>query len=192
MTRVKRGSVARRRRKKVLLITSGAIGSNSYLFRIAQQHAIKAIRYSYRGRRERKRFYRSLWLVRLNARLQVYGWNYSSFSSYLRQKNCLLNRKILAQIILYDPISFQRLLDLPKLIICFIYMYLTARKKTTSERPYMISYKNINLLRHYVGFTGKILPRRITKLNAKEHRAIAKAIRRARRVGLLPFVWLTY
>jgi large subunit ribosomal protein L20 len=192
MTRVKRGSVARKRRKKILLITSGAIGSNSRLFRIAQQHSMKAIRYSYRGRRDRKRLYRSLWLVRLNARLQIYGWNYSSFFSYLRQKKCLLNRKILAQIIFYDPIFFQRLLDISKLIIHFIYMYLTARKKTALEKPYTINYKNISLLRHYIGFTGKILPRRVTKLNAKEHRAVAKAIRRARRVGLLPFVWLTY
>jgi large subunit ribosomal protein L20 len=112
MTRVKRGSVARKRRKKILSIATGAIGSNSRLFRIAQQHSIKAIRYSYRGRRERKRIYRSLWLVRLNARIQVYGWNYSSFFSYLRQKKCLLNRKTLAQIILYDPICFQRLLNL--------------------------------------------------------------------------------
>ena len=71
-------------------------------------------------------------------------------------------------------------------------MYLTVRKKIISEKPYTIDYKNINLLRHYIGFTGKILSRRITKLNAKEHRTVVKAIRRARRVGLLPFVWLTY
>jgi large subunit ribosomal protein L20 len=116
MVRVKRGSVARRRRKKILSVASGAIGSNSRLFRIAQQHSMKAIRYSYRGRRERKRLYRSLWLVRLNARVQVYGWNYSSFFSYLRQNNCLLNRKVLAQMVLYDPISFQRLLTL---LLCF-------------------------------------------------------------------------
>lgn len=71
-------------------------------------------------------------------------------------------------------------------------MYLIVRKKIVSEKPYTINYKNINLLRHYIGFTGKILPRRVTKLNAKEHRTVVKAIRRARRVGLLPFVWLTY
>lgn len=112
MTRVKRGLIARRRRKKILLIVNGAIGSNSRLFRISQQHVIKVIRYSYRSRRERKRFYRSLWLVRLNVRIRVYGWNYSSFFSYLRQKKCLLNRKTLAQIIFYDPSSFQELLDL--------------------------------------------------------------------------------
>jgi ribosomal protein S18 len=75
-------------------------------------------------------------------------------------------------------------------------MYLTPRKKLNLDKedllPYTISYKNVTLLRHYIGFTGKILPRRTTKLNAKEHRAIAKAIRQARRIGLLPFVWLTY
>jgi len=120
MTRVKRGLVARRRRKKILSIVSGSIGSNSRLFRISQQHSIKAMRYSYRGRQEQKRLYRSLWLVRLNVRIQVYGWNYSSFFSYLRQKKCLLNRKMLAQIIFYDPIFFQKLLDLFKLYVLFI------------------------------------------------------------------------
>jgi small subunit ribosomal protein S18 len=56
---------------------------------------------------------------------------------------------------------------------------------------FIINYKNVGLLRRYIGITGKILPRRITKLKTKEHRIIAKAIRQARRVGLLPFVWLT-
>jgi ribosomal protein S18 len=55
---------------------------------------------------------------------------------------------------------------------------------------FFIDYKNVNLLRRYIGITGKILPRRITKLTAREHRLVAKSIRRARRVGLLPFVWL--
>ena len=73
-------------------------------------------------------------------------------------------------------------------------MYLIFRRRISPEKKllYTINYKNINLLRHYVGFTGKILPRRVTKLTAKDHRAITKAIRQARRVGLLPFVWLTY
>jgi small subunit ribosomal protein S18 len=56
---------------------------------------------------------------------------------------------------------------------------------------FFIDYKNVNLLRRYIGITGKILPRRVTKLTASEHRRVAKAIRQARRVGLLPFVWLT-
>jgi len=58
--------------------------------------------------------------------------------------------------------------------------------------PYTINYKNIYLLRRHISLTGKIIPRHITKLTAKEHRSMAKAIRQARRVGLLPFVWLTH
>jgi small subunit ribosomal protein S18 len=65
------------------------------------------------------------------------------------------------------------------------------KESLPSTLLYSIEYKNVNLLRRYIGITGKILPRRITKLTAKEHRSIAKAIRQARRVGLLPFVWLT-
>jgi small subunit ribosomal protein S18 len=55
---------------------------------------------------------------------------------------------------------------------------------------FTINYKNVNLLRHYISPTGKILPRSITKLTSKNHRAISRAIRQARRVGLLPFVWV--
>jgi large subunit ribosomal protein L20 len=80
MTRVKRGAIARQRRKKILSSTKGAIGSNSYLFRIAQQHFIKSIRYAYFGRRERKREYRSLWTVRLGATSRTYGKNIAFFS----------------------------------------------------------------------------------------------------------------
>ena len=65
------------------------------------------------------------------------------------------------------------------------------KKSLPSTLPFTINYKNIYLLRRYLGITGKILPRHTTKLTAKEHRAIAKAIRQARRIGLLPFVWLT-
>jgi large subunit ribosomal protein L20 len=93
MTRVKRGAVARQRRKKILSLTKGAIGSNSYLFRIAQQHSIKAICYAYRSRRERKRQYRSLWVTRLNAIVRSYGKEYSSFFRNIRKKKVSLESK---------------------------------------------------------------------------------------------------
>jgi large subunit ribosomal protein L20 len=202
MVRVKRGIVARKRRKKVFSLTKGAIGSNTYLFRMAQQHAIKSIRYAYRGRHERRRQGRSISLVRLNARVRIYGLNYSSFIHLLRQKKYFLNRKMLVQLAIYDIVAFQTLLDLffmfnfsVKIFFCGA---LLSRRNTYPKKEslpstllYSIEYKNVNLLRRYIGITGKILPRRITKLTAKEHRSIAKAIRQARRVGLLPFVWLT-
>ena len=65
--------------------------------------------------------------------------------------------------------------------------------KNTTLPPifsYIINYKNVNLLRRYIGITGKILPRRVTKLTVKEQRVMAKAIRRSRRVGFMPFVCL--
>jgi small subunit ribosomal protein S18 len=79
-----------------------------------------------------------------------------------------------------------------------MYFFRTAlpRKNTyvlgTSTHDYTLDYKNRNFLRRYIGATGKILPRHVTKISAKEQRMIAKAIRRARRVRLLPFVWITY
>jgi large subunit ribosomal protein L20 len=112
MTRVKRGSVSRQRRKKIICLTKGAIGSNSRLFRIAQQSMIKSLRYAYCGRRDRKRRYRSLWIVRLNARVRVHGLNYSSFIHQLYQEKCQLNRKILSQIAIFDPVAFQNLVTL--------------------------------------------------------------------------------
>ena len=111
MTRVKRGAVARQRRKKILSSTKGTIGSNSYLFRIAQQHFIKSIRYAYFSRRERKREYRSLWTARLNTVVLTYGKKYSLFFYDLRKKKNLLNRKVLSQLSLFDPKRFKALIN---------------------------------------------------------------------------------
>ena len=79
--------------------------------------------------------------------------------------------------------------------LIFFLLILVSRKDIYLKNPsllfYTVNYKNVNLLRRYIGISGKILPRRITNLTAKEHRSIAKAIRQSRRVRLLPFVWLT-
>jgi large subunit ribosomal protein L20 len=117
MVRVKRGRVARKRRGKRKHLVKGSKGSGSYLIRISYQQAMKALRYAYRGRRLRKRRNRSLSLIRVNASVYLKGLNYSSFSCYLRKKKCLLNRKILAQLAFYDPVSFYTLL---KLLFIFI------------------------------------------------------------------------
>jgi large subunit ribosomal protein L20 len=111
MTRVKRGAVARQRRKKILQLTSGARGSNSRLFRRAQQHARKALRYAYRGRNERKRQFRRLWIVRLNAATREQGRSYSTFRHALKTARCLLNRKTLSQLAAFDPTAFASILN---------------------------------------------------------------------------------
>lgn len=102
MRRVKRGAVARIRRKKVLYWSKGRIGSNSRLFRIAKQQIIKSNNASYRGRRRRKRFFRSLWIIRLQRAVRTFGIDYRSVVYRLRRHKCLLNRKVIAQLILID------------------------------------------------------------------------------------------
>ncbi len=110
MTRVKGGNVSRKRHKKIFVLTKGFRGAASILFRIANQQNMKALRYSYRNRREKKNDFRSLWIVRLNAVLRRYGLNYSEFIHDLKIKNIELNRKILAQLSICDPEAFTQLL----------------------------------------------------------------------------------
>lgn len=107
MTRVKRGYVARRRRNRILTITAGSKRAHSRLFRSAQQQAMKTLVYSHRDRNRRKRDFRHLWITRLNAAVREKGSSYNQLMNKLYKSNIVLNRKILAQIAVLDPISFQ-------------------------------------------------------------------------------------
>jgi large subunit ribosomal protein L20 len=116
MTRVKRGSVARKRRNKILKSMKGTRGSQSILFRIANQQSRKAALYSYVDRRNRKRVFRSLWIRRINASLRSEKCsenknqlNYSKFIHRLKISKLKLNRKTLSQLAILDPISFQEI-----------------------------------------------------------------------------------
>ena len=100
MTRVKRGNVARKRRKEVLNLAEGFRGSSSRLFRTAQQQTMKALRYSYRDRQQRKREFCGLWISRINAAARSYGMNYSGLRHELKKSGILLNRKVLSQVAL--------------------------------------------------------------------------------------------
>ena len=111
MTRVKRGNVARKRRKQVLNLTQGFRGSSSKLFRTAQQQSMKALRYSYRDRQQRKRQLTELWIARINAAARDSGMNYSNLRNQLKKSQILLNRKILSQVAIRDPQAFQQLLS---------------------------------------------------------------------------------
>ena len=77
MVRIKRGNVARKRRKKVLQLAKGYRGAHSRLFRVANQQVMKALRYSYVGRKQKKRVFRKLWITRINAASRVQGLSYS-------------------------------------------------------------------------------------------------------------------
>lgn len=110
MTRVKRGNVARKRRKEVLQLAEGFRGSSSRLFRTAQQQTMKALRYAYRDRQQKKREYASLWVSRLNAAARINGMNYSNLRHELKKSGILLNRKVLSQVALRDQEAFQQLI----------------------------------------------------------------------------------
>ena len=112
MTRVKRGYVARKRRKKVLNLAEGFRGASSVLFRTAKQQSMKALRYSYRDRNQRKRQFRSLWITRINAQSRMNGSTYNEFMSSLRDKNVILNRKMISQLAIKDSQAFDTLIQL--------------------------------------------------------------------------------
>lgn len=112
MTRVKRGFVARKRRKKVLNLTEGFRGASSVLFRTAKQQSMKALRYSYRDRNQRKRQFRSLWISRINAQSRLLGFTYNELIHDLKDKNIVLNRKMLSQLAVKDAYAFSVLSEL--------------------------------------------------------------------------------
>jgi large subunit ribosomal protein L20 len=111
MVRVKRGNVARKRRKKVLKLAKGFRGSHSKLFRTANQQVMKALVYSYKGRKQKKRLFRRLWIVRINAAVRQHQLTYSRFISLLKKNNIALNRKMLAQLAILDESTFTALVE---------------------------------------------------------------------------------
>ncbi|MBD1931226.1 MULTISPECIES: 50S ribosomal protein L20 [Cyanophyceae] len=112
MTRVKRGNVARKRRNKILKLAKGFRGSQSTLFRTANQQVMKALRNAYRDRKKRKRDFRSLWITRINAAARQHGISYSQLMGKLKKANVQINRKMLAQMAVLDPSSFDQVLQL--------------------------------------------------------------------------------
>jgi large subunit ribosomal protein L20 len=112
MARVKRGNVARKRRKKILKLAKGFRGSHHRLFRTANQQVMKALRNAYRDRRKRKRDFRRLWITRINAAARQHGISYSQLMGGLKKANIQLNRKMLAQMAILDPAGFDQVLAL--------------------------------------------------------------------------------
>jgi large subunit ribosomal protein L20 len=114
MVRVKRGNVARKRRKKVLKLAKGFQGSHSRLFTAANQQVMKALRNAYRNRRTKKRDFRSLWIIRINAQARVEGTSYSRLIDGLCKADVKLNRKMLAQLAVLDPAAFAEVAQIAK------------------------------------------------------------------------------
>jgi large subunit ribosomal protein L20 len=111
MPRAKGGFKTRRRRKKILEMTKGYYGSKSRLYRIATEAVDKALQYAYRDRKNKKREFRSLWIIRINSALRAVGMTYSQFVSGLKKANITLNRKALADMAYNDTPAFNQLAE---------------------------------------------------------------------------------
>jgi large subunit ribosomal protein L20 len=106
MPRAAGGVVSRRKHKAVLKLAKGYRGARSRVFRVAKQAVIKAAQYAYRDRRQKKRQFRSLWIIRINALVRQHGLSYSTFIHGLKLADIQCDRKILAQIAFEDPAAF--------------------------------------------------------------------------------------
>ena len=110
--RVKRGYKARRRRKKILKLAKGHRGGRSKLFRTAADAVDKALMYAYRDRKARKRDFRKLWITRINAAARMNNLSYSKFIHGLKLADVHLDRKVLAELAISDPLGFSKIANL--------------------------------------------------------------------------------
>lgn len=106
MARVKRGVIARAHHKKILKQAKGYYGARSRVFRVAKQAVIKAGQYAYRDRRQRKRQFRSLWIVRINAAARLHGLSYSRLIAGLHKAQIEIDRKVLSDLAITDAAAF--------------------------------------------------------------------------------------
>ena len=114
MARVKHAPSSRRRRKRIMKLAKGQYGARSRLFRTAKESAARALAYSYRDRKTRKRDFRSLWIARINAACKEHAISYSRFMNGLKKAMVAVNRKVLADIAVSDKAVFGKLVETAK------------------------------------------------------------------------------
>lgn len=109
MARIKGAMNARKKHKKVLKLAKGFRGSKNKQFRAAKQAVMRAQAYAFAGRKQTKRDYRRLWITRINAATRLNGLSYSKFMNGLKLSNITMNRKMLAELAVYDAPAFAKL-----------------------------------------------------------------------------------
>ena len=134
MPRVKRGTKRRDKRKKILKRAKGYFLTKSKLYRAAQQAIQKAGKYAYRGRREKKRDFRSLWIVRIGAGARINGLSYSLFMHGLKLANIDLDRKVLSDMAINDAAGFASLADTAKAALKEADKKHAAEKKSAEKK----------------------------------------------------------
>ncbi len=114
MPRVKGGTVARNRRKKILKLAKGYFGSKHLLYKTAHEQVMRSLRYAYRDRKQLKREMRKLWIARINAAARMNDMSYSQLMFGLKLANVQVNRKMLSEIAIHDPKGFTGIVDKAK------------------------------------------------------------------------------
>ncbi|MOA29936.1 50S ribosomal protein L20 [compost metagenome] len=114
MPRVKRGVTARARHKKILALAKGYRGRRKNVYRIAKQAVMKAGKYAYRDRRQKKRQFRQLWIARINAASRENGLPYSKFMNGLKKALIEIDRKVLADLAVFDKPAFAQIVEKAK------------------------------------------------------------------------------
>ena len=114
MAHIKGGMNAKRKHNKVLKLAKGFRGARSKQYRVAKQSVMRALTESYRGRKERKRQFRELWITRINAACRENNISYSKFMYGLKKANITLNRKVLADLAVTDANAFKKLAETAK------------------------------------------------------------------------------
>ena len=114
MPRVKRGVTARARHKKILNLAKGYRGRRNAVFRIAKEAVMKAGQYAYRDRRNKKRVFRALWIARINAGARELGMKYSVLMNGLKKAGIEIDRKVLADLAIYDKVAFTKIAEQAK------------------------------------------------------------------------------
>ena len=117
MARVKRGVQAHARHKKVIRLAKGYSGRRKNVYRVAKQAVIKAGQYAYRDRKQKKRVFRALWIVRITAAARQCGLSYSRFINGLMKADIEIDRKVLADLAVNDPSAFEALVEKSKVAL---------------------------------------------------------------------------
>ena len=114
MPRVKRGNKRANKRRRILKLAKGYYGMKSKNYRVAKQAVDRALAYSYRDRRQRKRQFRRLWITRINAGARQHGLSYSSLIDGLKKANCIIDRKVMADLAVHEPKAFEAIVNVAK------------------------------------------------------------------------------
>lgn len=114
MARVKTARTTRARHKKILKQAKGYFGAKSIRFRMANQAVMKSGMYAYVGRKDKKSNFRKLWIARINAAARMNGTTYSKLIAGLKKANVVVNRKMLAEVAVSDPVAFTQIVEVAK------------------------------------------------------------------------------